>query len=444
VSSTRKKSSRRNQLDQFDNQRTLLEALRVIFILIWFLYAFFLDDPDSVIQLYSFLIIVTISMINTAKMATQNIKNKEGNFYSQFGGLLIFFWFFLFIRIKGMTTFSSVTYFGIDFLSIFQFQKQFLGFALVVSSIIFNSINVKFIIKENKEKLNLNQLYISYSFRAIGLVFFFIVILTILTWLPYLSDIKVDSLDYLDIVLALGIVFLLIYAFSKSNSQKRRTQEIGKIAVYSCFSILAITYILPSFIEILSVIHYNSNYNTISINLWQNLAVFLFVFGIVSLFVSSSEKESQSFTNDLKSKAEDTFSDFTKNSSINKRSKRQKVSPTITTKPTTTKFSKTISKSSNSKTSELPETGSSTPHIAQKSSISSKDEKITIFIKILNVSSSNISLEKFSKKLNFNSIEDLEKWLIDLDLDYLQVNWQSSVLIFSEDLKNEVIKKFGS
>ena len=50
------------------------------------------------------------------------------------------------------------------------------------------------------------------------------------------------------------------------------------------------------------------------------------------------------------------------------------------------------------------------------------------------MSDSSIDLTRLANLLDFKSVSELEKWLIDLDIRNLQINWEENKLVINDDV----------
>ena len=373
--------------DQFDSQRTLLEGIRLVALVIWFLYAFF-ADPFSPIQITAFFIVIVVSLLNTIKLASQTIKNKEGSFYSQFGGLIFLYWLFLYLKIRGLAVFDPYDFFGMSFSSVFQFEKLLLGIALVISSLMFNIIDANLKVKIELE--NKYQLLLSYTFRAMGMSLLLVVFLTIFTWLPDFP-VKVLGLNYIDTVLGIACIFMLTYAITSSSNQTRQFKKTGEMSLGLGVMIFILINYMHGFIELFSVIDFKDAVFLQSY--WQDVLVFLFVLGVIINIIFSTESS--------------------RNKTRSRRSPRKK----------------SVQKAN--KTKSIPLSIEGIDSTSQKS-------RLQRFIAAVRYSTSNISLDRLAKQIKVESIEELEDWLIELNLNNLIINWETSSLIISEALKEEI------
>ena len=73
-----------------------------------------------------------------------------------------------------------------------------------------------------------------------------------------------------------------------------------------------------------------------------------------------------------------------------------------------------------------------------------KFEKLEKFYRIAKMSHSSIDLSRLAGLLEFGSVNELEKWLVDLNIKELHINWEENKLLINEDVVNgleEALKK---
>ena len=49
------------------------------------------------------------------------------------------------------------------------------------------------------------------------------------------------------------------------------------------------------------------------------------------------------------------------------------------------------------------------------------------------MSHESIDFDRLSKFLEFESVDDLEKWLVNINIPYLQINWSEGKLLITND-----------
>lgn len=75
---------------------------------------------------------------------------------------------------------------------------------------------------------------------------------------------------------------------------------------------------------------------------------------------------------------------------------------------------------------------------AETSSQSSSNDRLETFLKLLKISQGPIPLEKMSRRLGFGNMDEFEDWVLSLDLENLQIDWEGEKLVSTDALKTEV------
>jgi len=203
---------------------TSLEQIQLIFYLIWFFYAFFLN-PVSNFQTGLFILILGLIVINAILTRVHAKENLAERVSSQIISFSVIYWIFLLFKANTISGLEVITIEGYTFQSIFQLQQYMLGLLIVLAGF-FQKMNLNLIFRKSNEDRATNYLALSGQIiRGIGYAGLVLVTLSWLEWFPNITNSSNNSLDAFDIIFSVSIASMLLATVILSSSRFRTTSH---------------------------------------------------------------------------------------------------------------------------------------------------------------------------------------------------------------------------
>jgi hypothetical protein len=282
-----------SQARDFLRPRTPLERLQLIFTVIWFTFAFF-GNQD--IQAVTFFLVLGLISINSLQLIVIDPEIQKNSFFGNIFRFTIFFWLFLLIKKPEITndvTNDNFLVFDYTFDTIIQMQIYLIS-SLIILGLLFRYLRLELLKKGSILQMRDNYLdFFFQAFKGIGYAAFLIVIFSLFQWLPELAEAQ-DFPNKQDLILILGSLGVIL------ASQGPQGAGMQQIMIKELFLVAQNRFerlrdaCLGVGIIILSIIHLtpmlNAEYNIYNV-IWSDIALIMFLFGIISFFLGFSESK---------------------------------------------------------------------------------------------------------------------------------------------------------